>query len=455
MLIMFTVFMVSAFIRPALPIDETRYLGVAWEMWLKSDWIHLTKNYVAYHHKPPLLFWLINIFWMIFGVSRWAATLVPVLSSIAVIFLTIKLAKKLFPQDVQIAERVKFLLLGSVPFLIYGSLIMFDMLMTVFVLGALLLLLEYAEKRRLIYMVGYGLCLGFGVLTKGPVIYIYALLPALLSFWWAPKHPKQTKLPSWIIGWLLAIAVSAVPVMLWLGPMLGKDPEFLYWLVWKQSAGRVTGNFSAAHGRPIYFYLPLIPLFLAPWILFSSFWKGANNLKNEIKSNNPLRCILIWIGASVISFSFISGKQPHYLVPILPGMIILAAYFMRDVSQAALKKTTYAMLSFFIIAHLIAMKTYIPLFDWRPIANYVAQYHEKDMAFVRSYHNELGFYARLEKPVTDTTLEDLPKWFREHPDGIAIVRYKHSDLVKDYELLMSVPYREKDKYAGVFKAKAK
>ena len=136
-LIMFTVFMVSAFIRPALPIDETRYLGVAWEMWLKSDWIHLTKNYVAYHHKPPLLFWLINIFWMIFGVSRWAATLVPVLSSIAVIFLTIKLAKKLFPQDVQIAERVKFLLLGSVPFLIYGSLIMFDMLMTVFVLGAL------------------------------------------------------------------------------------------------------------------------------------------------------------------------------------------------------------------------------------------------------------------------------------------------------------------------------
>ncbi len=111
------------------------------------------------------------------------------------------------------------------------------------------------------------------------------------------------------------------------------------------------------------------------------------------------------------------------------------------------------MLALFIISHAVASKVYLPLYDWRPVAEYVAQYPEKDIAFVRSYHGEVGFYGRLQKPVTDTTLEDLPQWFKDHPDGLAIIRYKHPDLVKDYETLMSVEYRKKHRYAGVFKRK--
>ena len=65
--------------RPALPIDETRYLTVAWEMHLRGDFFGpLTLNFEPYHQKPPLLFWLINLSWAIFGASRWAAE-IPVL----------------------------------------------------------------------------------------------------------------------------------------------------------------------------------------------------------------------------------------------------------------------------------------------------------------------------------------------------------------------------------------
>ncbi|MDP1533672.1 MAG: dolichyl-phosphate-mannose--protein mannosyltransferase, partial [Rubrivivax sp.] len=44
--------------RPLSPIDETRYVGVAWEMWLRGDFLVPFKNGEPYSHKPPLLFWM-------------------------------------------------------------------------------------------------------------------------------------------------------------------------------------------------------------------------------------------------------------------------------------------------------------------------------------------------------------------------------------------------------------
>jgi len=63
----------SLLCRPLFPVDETRYLTVAWEMFSNHNWILPTLNGIPYHHKPPVLFWLINLMWGIFGVSQSAA----------------------------------------------------------------------------------------------------------------------------------------------------------------------------------------------------------------------------------------------------------------------------------------------------------------------------------------------------------------------------------------------
>ena len=56
--------------RQALPIDETRYLSVAWEMWMRGDFLVPHINGDPYAHKPPLLFWIINSSWFVFGVGE-------------------------------------------------------------------------------------------------------------------------------------------------------------------------------------------------------------------------------------------------------------------------------------------------------------------------------------------------------------------------------------------------
>ena len=44
--------------RPLMPVDETRYAAVAWEMWTRGDFIVPRLDGLPYDHKPPLLFWL-------------------------------------------------------------------------------------------------------------------------------------------------------------------------------------------------------------------------------------------------------------------------------------------------------------------------------------------------------------------------------------------------------------
>ena len=50
----------SIWLRPLWPVDETRYASVAWEMWLRGDFLVPYINGEPYSHKPPLLFWLIH-----------------------------------------------------------------------------------------------------------------------------------------------------------------------------------------------------------------------------------------------------------------------------------------------------------------------------------------------------------------------------------------------------------
>ena len=62
--------------RPLTPVDETRAVSVAWEMWQRGDFLVPYLNGQPYSHKPPLLQWCIQFVWRIFGVNEWGARLI-------------------------------------------------------------------------------------------------------------------------------------------------------------------------------------------------------------------------------------------------------------------------------------------------------------------------------------------------------------------------------------------
>jgi 4-amino-4-deoxy-L-arabinose transferase-like glycosyltransferase len=62
-----------AALLPPIPIDETRYLTAAWEMFNSGQWLVPTVNGAWYSDKSPLLFWLIAGGWKLVGVHTWVA----------------------------------------------------------------------------------------------------------------------------------------------------------------------------------------------------------------------------------------------------------------------------------------------------------------------------------------------------------------------------------------------
>jgi 4-amino-4-deoxy-L-arabinose transferase-like glycosyltransferase len=89
---------VALLTRPLIPIDETRYVSAAWEMWLRGDFLVPFKNGEPYSHKPPFMFWMFHAGWALFGVNDWWPRLVLPLFSAGALLLTYSLARSLWPQ---------------------------------------------------------------------------------------------------------------------------------------------------------------------------------------------------------------------------------------------------------------------------------------------------------------------------------------------------------------------
>ena len=306
-------------LRPLLPIDETRYLAVAYEMHLSGDPLHLTKNGDLYTHKTPFLFVLINLVWLITGVSEFAARLVAPACAAAMVAGTGVLAQRLWPVD-GIGLRAALILSGFPVFLIYGSATMFDALLGIGALAGVAALwrIGQGETGRSAW-VAFGLAVGFGVFAKGPVILVHLMPLALTLPVWAAVPPKFSAVAKGLgVALLVAVAVTA----LWLVPtLLSATPDYRTELLWTQSAARVAGGM--AHDRPVWFLVALVPILLFPWGWSWPLWRG---LRGSWRADPAVRMCVIWAAFSLILFSFISGKQVHYLLPTFPAMALLFAY---------------------------------------------------------------------------------------------------------------------------------
>ncbi|TIS92782.1 MAG: hypothetical protein E5W89_00185 [Mesorhizobium sp.] len=410
--------------RPLLPVDETRYLSVTWEMYLSGHVFVPTMNFAPYLQKPPLLFWLIDLVWSIFGASRVAAMLVIFAASSLVIWLTTLLARTLFPERDDIVRRIPWLVAGSTVFVIYSTLILFDMLLTAFVLAALLSLLAFAKSGNRWQAVLAGLFIGLGVLTKGPVVLIHIGAPVLLYPFWRDRRVELAPL-KFFSGAGLAILAALIPVAVWLAPatILTKG-NFVYDLVWSQSAGRVTGNLHNSHGRPFYFYLLLLPVMFMPWVFIPEVWrlKLRTRIRSLIDTKSPdlraLRLLSFSLVAVLLVFSAIYGKQPHYVMPALPFATILFGYFMAEIPLARFRNTAFVMLAIFGIGHAVASATAFKRYDLMPLANFIDERKDADWAVAFDYQGEVGFLARLEKPFEQ--VDNPQEWLQSHPGGYVI-----------------------------------
>ena len=313
---------VSLCIRPLFPIDETRYAAVAWEMWLRNDFLVPYLNGEAYSHKPPLLFWLMQLSWLLFGVNDWSLRLISPLFSLATVFLSGAVAGALWPERKRLEALTPLLLLGSFFWMIYGTLTMFDMMLAFFALLSIYCLLKLSDSNLSVkYWALLGVAIGGGVLSKGPVVLLHVLPVALSAPWWHEAKPADFRWKHWYLGLIAAILIGAAIALCWAIPAgIAGGETYRKAIFLGQTGGRLVKSF--AHQLPWWWYLEILPLLLLPWLLWKPLWSGLSRLSCR---EPGVRFCLAWAIPVFIAFSLVSGKRVHYLLPLVPALVLIVA----------------------------------------------------------------------------------------------------------------------------------
>ncbi len=487
---------VALLTRPLAPIDETRYVSAAWEMWLRGDFLVPYKNGEPYSHKPPFMFWMFHAGWAIFGVNDWWPRLVLPLFSAGALGLTFLLARRLWPGHRGLGGQATLILVSALLWIIFSTSVMFDVMLACWVLVGMHGILMAAEGKKRGFVL-LGVAIGLGVLTKGPVILLNLLPITVLALWWQPGLAWK----RWIGGVLLAVLLGAAIALAWAIPagMAGGE-AYRNAIFWGQTADRMVDSF--AHRRPFWWYLPLLPVLLFPWFVWPGLWKALAHHKKSGLDRGTRFCIA-WIVPVFVAFSFISGKQPHYLVPMFPAFALLAARVLHDrassgiglpsllavllggalilagsgkiaalhtqvvelppiwpgatlvgvtlllwlaagrrvqpvVALAVLGAVTL------ILLQLAAARSIEPLYDIKPMAQAIrqAQSEGRVVANVATYHAQYQFLGRLEAPLVQLREYELAPWMKAHPEELLVI------YLKDTESLPTIPARFKQAYRG-------
>lgn len=307
-------------VLPAVPIDETRYLSVAWEMRQDVDWIRLHLNGLPYFDKPPLLFWLINLMWSVSGISVWSARLAVLLSGAGCVAL-LGACERVLSGSKGSADA---LLAGTLFFALFSGVVMFDVLLCLCVVMAFLAILRYVllGQRGALWLLFAAAALG--MLAKGPVMLLHLLGPIALVPWWAREQQPAWRVP---IRLTVVALLGALPVLGWaLLALRGLSLADAHELLLRQTAGRVVESF--AHNRPLWWYLPLVPVLLTPWWLVWR-WTSVRRLLAPTTRDMAGRFALSATVPALLGFSVISGKQIHYILPLIPGLCLMLSHWHR------------------------------------------------------------------------------------------------------------------------------
>lgn len=341
-------------LKPLLPIDETRYLAVAWEMWVRGDFLVPHLNGSTYSHKPPLLFWIINFSWKIFGLNEWSPRVIAPIFGIGCIILTTVIANRLYPKT-QTYLIAPFLLIGTSYWAIFSTVTMFDLLVVFWTLLGINALIDSGKEKLNLGWGVFAVSIGLGILSKGPIILIYLLPAAFFAPYWLQINNTK-RIMKWYIGLMISTLAGVVIALAWAIPAsIAGGKEYSDAIFWGQSAGRIVNSF--AHKQPFWWYAAIIPLLLFPWIVWptilKNLWHRIHQVYNYSQIPHSYRLIMIMVISSILILSAFSGKQPHYLLPIFPMLSIGASALLISLGSKDLFNHRFDIIPTALIAFII------------------------------------------------------------------------------------------------------
>ena len=309
----------SAWLPVTDPVEATYALS-AKEMLLAGDWLTPSQFGDPWFDKPILFYWLTTLSFKLFGVSAFAARIMPALFAASGVTLLFWFVSRFTSRREGLLSA---LVLGSsLQFLILSKLIVTDMALFFFSNAALVFFYTgYRENRRW-YLLAYA-CAALAVLTKGPVgLAIPGLI--ILAFLAHQRNLAEVKRLLHPTG-IIVFALLALP---WYGEMVRRyGADFVSTFFGLHNYLRAT---VSEHPRDnvFYYYPVLFVVGTLPWSLIT-----VRALYDSIRAcckrtADPLAVFsLFGTAVYLVFYSLMATKYPTYTFPALfPAALLTGRY---------------------------------------------------------------------------------------------------------------------------------
>jgi 4-amino-4-deoxy-L-arabinose transferase-like glycosyltransferase len=296
------------------------------EMLQSGNWVMPTFNGQPRLQKTPLSYWLVATIAEITGKVDEFAVRLPsvafaVLSVCAIIYFV---AQWLSLRTALLSAGVWVTSLGYVR---YAHSARPEMALTFFVTLCFLsfysAITAQSRRQQIAYMVVFWVSFGLGNLAKGPAPIPMVMVPL---FFYVMIFRQWKKLPKLlpIIGVIVFLAIM-LPWPLVVAYRVNWDL-----VVWKHHfVDRFFGNYASGN-KPLYYYLLQMFVFIAPWVVFLPMALAAPFYRVWNRKQPVMQYLWVCFIAGLAFLTLCGGKRQHYILPIMPVMVVLIGILIED-----------------------------------------------------------------------------------------------------------------------------
>ena len=283
--------------------DEGLYLQAAREMHDRGDWLTPTVDGRPDFTKPPLLYWTMGACFAVFGETLWAARLPIALAALALAWVTGRLARGAAGPE---AEPLAIVVLGTcLGLLRYARVDLMDVPLALALAVGIWTCWRVAEGAPMRLLLVTGLAAGAATLLKGPVGTLLMAAPA--AAYLARRRKLVPALP-WLAASAVVALVLAAPWYLAMANRYGEP--FVLRFFGTENVGKFRFPWTIEGELSLLLALPVL---LLPWTPL-------------IRLRGPGASLAWpWVAGLLVLYSLPGLKHPHYVVPALAPLAVLAS----------------------------------------------------------------------------------------------------------------------------------
>lgn len=322
--------------------QETRWANICQQMILRQDYFHPFLNNENYYDKPLLSYWMMIGFSYIFGLGRWALRTPGVIAGLVSVWCSFKICEILSNRRTGIIAA--WMLTTAIVFVYWSRVASADMLNVGGILLAITWFLTRREKLNFFTYIVLFFIVTANALCKGligPIITFLILLPILLH----DRKWKEYFKPSMFVAAIIMGIFYLMPFIISSTTNSAASyHQHGFHEVVRENIIRYFNPFD--HIGPIYTYILYLPLYSAPWIVFTiiGIYHAIKNWKTLEFSSRFYVIVLVLV---FIFLTCSGSRRSYYVLPMVPMAIFIAADWVNF--QLDRKKFLQRLVSFLIL----------------------------------------------------------------------------------------------------------